>query len=121
MTERPIGKYIGIPWVTDGHSLEGCDCWGLFRLFYRNEYQINLPGLTSGEAMYGAWTKVDTPIVGDLLLFRTTEGPHVGIALSKTEMLHVDKCTTSRIENFKGLAWKNRLRRIYRHRQRNSA
>ena len=38
------------------------------------------------------------------------------VAFNRTEMLHVDECTTSRIENFKGLAWKNRLRRIYRHR-----
>ena len=112
-----LNQYIGIPWAKDGHDFQGCDCWGLFRLFYRAQYGIELPELTSGDAMYGAWSKVDTPVVGDLLLFRTATGPHVGIALSKTEMLHVtDERTTSRIENFKGLAWKNRLRRIYRHR-----
>ncbi len=119
MMEGSIGdEYIGIPWAKDGHDFQGCDCWGLFRLFYRNEYDIELPELTSGDAMYGAWSKVDgPPMLGDLLLFRTATGPHVGIALNRTEMLHVDNCTTSRIENFKGLAWKNRLRRIYRHRQ----
>lgn len=118
MTVRPIGDYIGIPWAKGGHDFKGCDCWGLFRLFFKTEYGIELPDLSSGDAMYGAWSKVGSPMMGDLLLFRTVTGPHVGIALNRIEMLHVtDECTTSRIENFKGLAWKNRLRRIYRHRR----
>ena len=117
MTDESIGdEYIGIPWAKDGHSNKSCSCWGLVRLFYRNEYDIELPDITSVDSMAGAWFSVPVPMAGDILLFRTESGPHVGVALNKTEMLHVDECTTSRIENFKGLKWKNRLRKIYRYR-----
>lgn len=116
MTDASIGRYIGIPWLSKGHGFQGCDCWGLFRLFYINEYEITLPDLIAGDAMYGVWNKVPMPMMGDLLLFRTESGPHVGIALNRLEMLHIDECADSRIENYKGLKWNHRLRRIYRHR-----
>lgn len=117
MTDVLIGEYIGISWAKDGHSFTGCSCWGLVRLFYRNKYDIELPDFPSSDFVASAWSSVKKPALGDVLLFRTATGPHVGIALTNTEMLHVDECTTSRIENFKGLAWKNRLRKIYRYRQ----
>ena len=33
-----IRKYIGIPFVDRGDSFKGADCYGLLRLFYREEF-----------------------------------------------------------------------------------
>ena len=46
MMYKWVGKYIGIPFVSNGRTLEGCDCYGLIRLVLKNEYEIELPELS---------------------------------------------------------------------------
>lgn len=43
-----IERWLGIPWVLNGESRQGCDCWGLVKLVYRDELGI---GLTHPSAM----------------------------------------------------------------------
>ena len=38
-----MDKYIGVPFVDGGRTLEGADCYGLLKLFYKNEYNIEIP------------------------------------------------------------------------------
>jgi len=45
-----VNKYIGIPFVSNGRSTDGCDCYGLIRLILRNEYGIELPELSNNYA-----------------------------------------------------------------------
>jgi len=42
-----VKKYVGIPFVSNGRTMEGCDCYGLVRLILRNEYNIELPELSN--------------------------------------------------------------------------
>lgn len=48
---RGVERYLGIPWVLNGESPAGCDCWGLVRLAYREELGVDLvhPSAMSAE------------------------------------------------------------------------
>jgi hypothetical protein len=47
-----IRKYIGIPFVDRGDSFDGADCYGLLRLFYREEFgrQIADPNIRCDQS-----------------------------------------------------------------------
>jgi len=46
MMYKWVSKYIGIPFATNGRTMDGCDCYGLIRLVLQNEYGIKLPELS---------------------------------------------------------------------------
>jgi cell wall-associated NlpC family hydrolase len=45
-----VKNYIGIPFISNGRTKEGCDCYGLVRLVLQNEYGVNLPELSNNYA-----------------------------------------------------------------------
>jgi len=131
------GTYIGLPFRPQGRTRDGCDCWGLVRLVYRECYGIALPcygaayDLTRGRAGWpemsqairaglADWAPVDRGAVqvGDGVVLRVAGEPmHVGIIVGTEPlvMLHIEQGLDSVIEPVEGRIWGTRLAGFFRH------
>lgn len=120
-----LNKYIDIPYKKGACGWDGCNCYGLLRLFKKTEQGILLPAL-EGEEKKGPdviaswinqeildhWRQVDDPKFGDGIAFDICGQPrHIGIVIDHREMLHVEKGSDSCIEPYtiKGSQWHNNL------------
>lgn len=124
-------KYVGIPYKDYGRDTSGIDCWGLARLVYKNEFNIDLPSFTDSyqvgdrEALQElisrnkeSWTKLDQPKEGCLVLFKILgNDSHIGIAVSDTHFLHARDGYDSSIEAFDGINWKNRIAGYFQYQE----
>jgi cell wall-associated NlpC family hydrolase len=107
-----VKKYIGIPFASNGRTLEGCDCYGLVRLVLQNEYGIYLPELSDDyeNALNIAQTKElfdknmpvllaeRIPVIEEraLIVIRKEGHPcHVGISAGGGYLLHTNYKTGS--------------------------
>jgi cell wall-associated NlpC family hydrolase len=43
-----MNKFVGIPFIDGGDSYDGADCYGLIRLYYRDELGIEIPNFDIG-------------------------------------------------------------------------
>lgn len=128
-------RYIGIPYVDLGRDRRGLDCWGLARLVYAEEAQIDLPvyeqahqtlmeraevaELLGRGAASATWHQVTALRALDLIVFRVGRlDSHVGIALGRDGlMLHISRGGSSRIESWRAGYWQPRFSGAYRHRE----
>ena len=126
-------KYIQIPFIEKGRDFNGCDCWGLVRLVYEQELNIDLPSFLEyentkdiraisrmiRENQFGdSWFKVTDPLPFDVLVFRMMGSvAHVGIVVKNGLMLHCQKNVNTAHEAYllKSSDWVERLEGIYRH------
>jgi cell wall-associated NlpC family hydrolase len=122
-----LNRFIGIPYVFHGESIDGVDCLGLIKLYYKEVLNIHLPDyfyihgsakdschltIESGEND-GNWESVDDKIHGDVLIFRVGRYPsHVGMYLGDNEFIHCLEGRQSCIENLSN--WKERFLKAYR-------
>ena len=128
-------KYIGIPFLDKGRDTNGIDCWGLVRLVYKQEYNIDLPSFSSEYeaddtermrdlfAQYKeGWEKIEEPVEGCIVLFNIFGiESHMGIAVSSTHFLHARDKYTSAIESFDSVGWRNRITGFYKYSENKSA
>ncbi len=131
-----IGDYVGIPYRLHGTTREGLDCWGLPRLWYLEQYGIELPSfgdrygreldaverahiadLVRGESE--KWTRVRAGHEqrGDLVLFRVAgEEAHLGVVVDTGRFLHARPGTDSCVERYDSPIWARRVAGFYRWR-----
>lgn len=116
-------KYIGLPYKDNGRDETGLDCWGLVRLFYKNELNIDLPSYDnlyiggSDPAIANAinthkdgWDEVDVGSTNDVCLFNIFGEPvHVGIYLGNNKFLHVREGKDSVVESLDNSQWSKRF------------
>ena len=125
-----FARYVGIPFADHGRDASGCDCWGLVRLFYREQLGIELSDLgptyrdtTDAGGMrrvyddqLACWRPVKTPAPGDAVVLKVRGEPvHVGVVVDRRRMLHVESGTDAVVERFDGALWAPRLIGFYRH------
>lgn len=113
-------EYIGLPY----HHSE-FNCWGLVCLFYKNEYNLDIPQITlsdnnpksaieviSNSQERKNWVKTTSPHEGDVVLLRQSKHPvHVGVWLGNDGggVLHCLKETGvifQSLQNLSFIGWK---------------
>lgn len=123
-------RYINIPYVDGGRTEAGADCWGLVRLIYQNEFDIELPGhdgIDRGSredaelAEYMAahrenWERVRVPEVGDIVLMRLAGEPiHVGVVVAPGYFIHARADSDVVAEKYTTTRWSHRIEGFYRY------
>lgn len=135
-----IRTYLRIPFRDHGRGFDGCDCWGLAQLVYREELGIELPDL--GDAYSTAYARGEVNEVvratlaepwnidvtnglyqlWDVMIFRRSrEETHVGLYFAPGKMLHTLEGAGTCLERYDGVQWARKLTRVIRHRERASA
>jgi hypothetical protein len=124
-----IDKYIGLPYQENGRTWQGVDCWGLARLFYKHNLNIELPDysdLYTGSwdeqvtklinHHKDSWQQVETPVAGDLCLFNIYGEPaHVGVYVGDNKFLHSRDGLDSVIESLNSAVWNKRFQGFFRY------
>ena len=124
-----LDKYIGLPYKDNGRDTTGIDCWGLARLYYSQELNIDLPSYSTeynGDTSENikelisqhkeSWTKVDVPEAGDLVLFNIYGEPtHIGICLGDNNFLHSRDGKDSVVESLSSQQWDKRIAGFYKY------
>lgn len=122
-------KYIGLTYKEKGRTLPELDCYGLVRLIYKQELNIDLPSFEdsyeiSEEARLQellaqqkeGWEQTAEPIAGDIVLFRIMGyESHVGVMVSADEFIHIRKNVNSVKESIHNAMWKKRVVGFYRY------
>jgi len=122
-------KYIGLPYLTNGRTEAGVDCWGLVRLFYRDELNIDLPSYTDNyngaddpaimelmsEYKDINWKKQTVPEIGDVCVFNIYGEPcHVGVYIGNSKFMHSREGRDVVIESLDSPKWSKRLEGCYK-------
>jgi len=124
-----IDKYIGLPYQENGRDWNGVDCWGLARLYYKHELDIELPDYSelytgSRDSSLSAtildqkqrWISVTEPVENDICVFNIYGEPiHIGVYVGNNSFLHSREGLDSVIESLSSIQWAKRLEGFYRY------
>ncbi len=133
---RAFNKYIGLPYVKKGRTLEGFDCYGLVYLAYKMDLAIELPSYgeisaddllaTSRNLEEGAkldiWSDVAHKDIQpyDVVAMRKVGGKvlsHCGLVVSKTHLIHSLKTTDCAIVALDDFTIRERIACFRRHKK----
>lgn len=128
---KDLSKYFEIPWKENGRSREGCDCWGLVRLFYLEEWGIEIDDFSAAyethldrekikkiaETEKKKWIRIEgAPNVGDILEIPISKNDfHVGVIAIPGMLLHIEDGAFAQLIPLKSIRIKNRIKGIWRH------
>lgn len=123
-------EYLTIPYLHQGRTIKGADCFGLLRLFYKNELNIDLPDFT--EDYDQEWWKTDNFMLdlykeynfkkvkdiqpNDVILFKNnaTNAGHIGIVLDDSNFIHMSRTGCGTANYLYGI-WQRQIHSVYRY------
>ena len=125
-------RFVGLPYAEFGRTREGCDCWGLACVIYREELALTMPeylgyasteehgelaAIIAGATTSPLWVPVEGNAVAfDIAVFRRGRlDTHVGIVVHHGLMIHVSRDDCAKIESYRGGVWGHRHTGTYRH------
>lgn len=127
--------YVGIPFLAKGREKTGADCWGLVRLVYKEEFDIDLPSFADDyeyddterieqlAAQYKeGWEETNTPKPGSVVLFKVLGHlSHVGIYIGGNKFLHCRENHSSAIETLDSINWDKRFAGFFNYTEKSAA
>ncbi|NDW04078.1 C40 family peptidase [Jiella pacifica] len=121
---------VGLPWLERGRSRDGCDCWGLVLIAFRELLGVDLPSfadsyqttadrLAIADILSGArepWIAISPADARPMDVVEMRERPwHVGLVIGRGQMLHMPAQKTALIEPFTTGRHAPRVTGIFRH------
>lgn len=123
--------YIHIPFKEHGREREGCDCWGLARIIYKEQLGIELPTLSDYKDTHDShsiaelyekehltWEEIPLGQEKefDVLVFKILGLPtHIAVVINKGMMIHCEYGIGTHVTEYnKDVQWRKRLAGIYR-------
>lgn len=131
-----LDRFVGLPYLDKGRSVEGVDCYGLLCLVYHQTLDIELASHVD-RSVTSADRKAIAALIADELdgwvaiaegherafdavLIRVgRDVMHVGMVVCPGKLLHVESGETSRIEPYRTGKLRHRLAGFYRYRELN--
>jgi cell wall-associated NlpC family hydrolase len=135
---KDFSRYLTIPFKSRGRDFDGCDCWGLCRLFLKEELGIEADsfaeyGIENYEAVREFaetekrnWLEVaiafNVPVqdlveVGDIVELKSgKEQWHIGIVAALGYILHIEKGSFPRLVCMNDPMIRHRISHVWRHR-----
>jgi probable lipoprotein NlpC len=124
-----LRPYLAIPYKHCGRSWDGADCWGFPILFFKREFNKQLPDVNNVYSKNWAqegknyfldnyhkqFEKVNTPQPYDIILFQNRKGiaNHCGIVLGYGKMVHCCRYGVM-VDTYTRREWQTRFNGFYR-------
>jgi cell wall-associated NlpC family hydrolase len=122
-----VDKYFDVPWDDEGTdgAFTGCNCYGLVRLIFQEEFGICLPRYEGAAYSRSVdkeelgkrfqrerqqWKSVEFPMVGDVIWLRIAGHPfHVGVMVSSDQFMHIEEGCGPAVESITSPLWVRRI------------
>lgn len=132
MDIKSINKYIGIPFEDGGRTMNGADCFGLVKVYYQNEKDIDLEDyaisaldtvkisnqFSHEKKTTKQWEEIKEPEEGCIILINIRNNPdifcdHIGVYMGNDYFLHAYSKSNSALSHLS--KWKSHVRGYYRY------
>lgn len=128
-----IEKFIGIPFTDKGRDFNGCDCYGIVKLYFKEVLKTDIPDVIASprqlkmayleylENISKYWIEHKEPLENSVVALLTDPNnpklvTHFGIIIKidgKLKMLHTFKNTASHLVDMPSPIYQNKIKAYY--------